>query len=109
VTVAYDGTYVTQPDGKQAQKAVTIPWTNGLTIIEAVAIGGGYGTPPHRHIYLVRDGRRTLLPDPRQAIREEDVLRLQAGDRIEFTTAQIGIGTPLANRSHTTDLTDQPP
>lgn len=88
VTVVYEGTYVTQPDGKQTQKVAMIPWTNGLTIIEAIVTAGGYSTPPHRYGYLVRDGRRTLLPDPRQAVREEDVLRLQAGDRIELRTAQ---------------------
>jgi hypothetical protein len=88
VTVTFEGTNVKQPDGKAMQKVVTIPWTNGLTILHAIAAAGGYGTPPHRQIYLVRNGRSTLLPDPRQAERDEDVLRLKPGDNIEFKGAQ---------------------
>ncbi|MDD4868959.1 MAG: hypothetical protein PHR77_00260 [Kiritimatiellae bacterium] len=88
VTVSYEGTYITQPDGKQVQKVVTIPCTNGLTIIRVIAAAGGYGTPPHHHIYLIRNGRSTLLPDPRHVEREQDVLQLQPGDRIEFKGLQ---------------------
>ena len=100
VTVAYEGSYVTQPDGKQVQKVVTIPWTNCLTIVRAIAVAGGYGTPPHRHIYLARNGRTTLLPDPRQAETDEQVLRLRPGDKVEFkgpqNQASQAIGAPGA-------------
>jgi hypothetical protein len=88
VTVWFEGTYDVHADGSRTQKFAIIPWTNGLTIIRAVVAAGGYSTPPHRQIYLIRDGRSALLSDPRLAVRGGDALKLQAGDRIEFRGAQ---------------------
>lgn len=88
VTVLYEATYVTTSGGEKIQKVVMIPWIEGLTLMRTIASAGGYSLPPHRHIYLVRDGRSTLLPDPRQIVRSEDDMHMKPGDRIEFRKSQ---------------------
>ena len=88
VTVWYEATLVETSDGQKTQKSEIIPWTEAITITHAIASAGGYSTPPHRYIYLVRDGQTTLLPDPRQVIKPEDDMRLRPGDRIELRRSQ---------------------
>ena len=96
VVVWYEDTYVTKADGMRMQKVETIPWAEDLTVIRAIAAAGGYSTPPVRATYLVRDGRSTLLPDPRQMVVEKDVMRLKPGDRIELRKqpSKSAVGSP---------------
>lgn len=80
VAVWYEASYTVAADGQRIQKVVSIPWAPGLTALGAITSAGGYSTPPYRCICLVREGRSTLLPDPRQIKRQEDDLLLQPGD-----------------------------
>ena len=88
VTVWYESAYVVTADGRRVQKTEAIPWTVGITITRAIASAGGYATPPHRYICIIRDGRNTLLPDPRQIVKPEDDMLLKPGDRIELRSSQ---------------------
>ena len=82
VTVWYEGAYLAA-SGKTHPKVETIPWADGLTVAKATAAAGGYSTPAHRHIYLVRNGQSMWLSDPQQAVKPQDV-PVEPGDRIEI-------------------------
>ena len=95
VTVWYEATDVIRADGTKGQKEAKVPWAKNLTLLRAIAAAGGYSTPPDRYIYLARNGRSTLLPDPGKASSPANDLWLQPGDRIEIRSTQ----PPPANRT----------
>ncbi len=88
VTVWYELTYTTRPDGSKVQKVETIPWADGLTLMHAITSAGGYSTPPVRHVYLVRDGNSVKLD--MRAIEDERAPdpSVQPGDKIELRATQ---------------------
>jgi hypothetical protein len=63
-------------------KTHVIPWTEDLTLINALIAAEYQGVGDPSQITVVRDGQPTVV-SPRQLLRGED-MALQAGDRIEI-------------------------
>ncbi len=59
-----------------------VPWTEGLTLAGALVAADYYGAVDPALIYLVRNGRATLV-DTKQLLSGKDV-PLQAGDIVQL-------------------------
>ena len=62
-------------------KTVTVPWENGLEMRRVIAAAGGFSNPPHREVYLIRNGISTRIQ--LQTHKEITPFLLQPGDSIE--------------------------
>ena len=60
----------------------TIPWTEGLTVAEAIVSAEYLAASAPKSIYVTRNGGRIFV-DPRQLLRGNDFL-LEAGDAVEI-------------------------
>lgn len=78
VVVWYEASYIALCDGTTMRKVEKVKWTEGLTLDRAVAAAGGFTSPPHRQVFLIRRGEENVVPDLRREI------RLEPGDRIEI-------------------------
>ena len=61
-----------------------VPWTEGLTLAAALVAADYYGAVDPSLIYLVREGKATLV-DPKQLLAGKDV-PLQAGDIVQLVS-----------------------
>ena len=60
-----------------------IPWEDGLDMGKTIATAGGYSSPPHRGISLIRNGDATPV-SPKSILEGETPINLHPGDRIEI-------------------------
>ncbi len=65
-----------------------VPWTEGMTLADALVAADYYGTADPSLIYLVRAGRATLV-DPKQLLAGKEV-PLQAGDIVQLLPQSSG-------------------
>ena len=61
----------------------TIPWTEGLTLAEAIVAAEYLAASNPKSIYVTRNGERIFV-DPRRLLRGNDFL-LEAGDVVEIS------------------------
>jgi len=59
-----------------------VPWTEGMTLAQAIVAAGCYDQRDPRQIVVIRRGERTTI-DPKILLRGDDV-PMEAGDTIEI-------------------------
>ena len=70
--------------GLDSADSVTVPWKDGLTVLDALASRGGYLNSQLRNAHLVRDGHSEPL-NMRALIQQPELdIKLRKGDRIEL-------------------------
>jgi len=89
VIVWYETTLIETSSGEKVQKTMAIPWHDKLTFSHAIAAAGGYSTPPYRYLYLIRNGKITLINTTKNSSDSEYDIILLPEDRIELRSLEI--------------------